>query len=369
MLPLFREFPLLGEKLSHIPLGEFPTPVNELPRLGGELGVGRLYIKRDDLSGLVFGGNKVRKLEFLLGDAICDGAKEIMTFGAAGSNHALATALYARKAGLGSISMLTPQPNARYVRRNLLMSHATGAEMHHYDGSEAIREGTAAQLLAHKENTGALPRSIPLGGTTPLGATGFVNAAFELRDQVCGGLLPEPDLLYVTLGSMGTAVGLLLGLRAAGLRTRMQAVRVVADSVANPDAVRGLFLETNTLLHSTDPSFPLFKFPGEDFTIREEFFGERYALFTPESMEAMHLMRRAENISLDGTYTGKTLSSLVQDARNGKLRGKTVLFWNTLNSRDITEYIKDVDYHELPESLHQYFEEDVQPLDREENDD
>ena len=364
MLSLFREYPLLGERLPHIPLGEFPTPVEELPRLGAALGIGNLYIKRDDLSGGVYGGNKVRKLEFLLGETVRDGAKEVMTFGAAGSNHALATAIYARQAGLKSISMLTPQPNARYVRRNLLMSHAVGAELHHYPGSDALREGTNEQLRFHRGKSGALPRIIPLGGTTLLGTSGFVNAAFELRDQIRSGLLPEPDHLYVALGSMGTADGLFLGLLAAGLRTRMHAVRVVAENIANPDTVHQLFQDTNTLLHSADPTFPLIPFSFERFELHEEFFGERYALFTPEGVEAIHLMQREEGVSLDGTYTGKTFAALIRDARNGELRGKTALFWNTLNSRDFSGSIENIDYHELPESLHGYFEEDVQPLDR-----
>jgi 1-aminocyclopropane-1-carboxylate deaminase/D-cysteine desulfhydrase-like pyridoxal-dependent ACC family enzyme len=121
MIPLFKQYPKLEEKLPYISLGEFPTPVQKLERLGMELGVGNLYTKRDDLSGRLYGGNKPRKLEFILGDVLRSGAKEVITFGGAGSNHALATAIYSRQAGLKSISMLMPQPNARYVRNNLLV--------------------------------------------------------------------------------------------------------------------------------------------------------------------------------------------------------------------------------------------------------
>ncbi|MHB9029110.1 MAG: pyridoxal-phosphate dependent enzyme, partial [Candidatus Latescibacterota bacterium] len=131
MLSLFRAYPLLGEKLPYISLGEFPTPAEELHHLGAVSGIGRLYIKRDDLSGNLYGGNKVRKLEFLLGEAVREGAKEVMTFGAAGSNHALAAAVYARQAGLRGILMLRPQPTARYVRKNLLRHRAVRAERHY----------------------------------------------------------------------------------------------------------------------------------------------------------------------------------------------------------------------------------------------
>jgi len=365
LLSLFREYPLLGEKLPHIPLGIFPTPVERLHRLGPELGAGRLYVKRDDLSGSVYGGNKVRKLEFLLGEALREGAGEVMTFGAAGSNHALATAVYARQAGLGSLSMLRPQPNARYVRKNLLLSRAAGAELHYYPDDVSLQRGVDDQCRIHAEITGVSPWIIPMGGTSPLGTAGFVNAAFELRDQVREGLLPEPDLMYAALGSMGTVTGLLLGLRAAGFKTRMYAVRVVAESIACRDAVRELFHGANRLLHDADPSFPLLDFPEEQLIVRNEFFGEQYALFTREGMTAVQRMRDAEGITLDGTYTGKTFAALMRDAGQGELRNRTILFWNTLNSRDFSERIRNAYYHGLPEEFHRFFEEDVQPLDRE----
>ena len=130
MIPLFEQYPLLREKLAYVPLGEFPTPVQKLETLGAELGISQLYIKRDDLSGKLYGGNKPRQLEFILGQVLRSKAREVMTFGGAGSNHALATAIYARQVGVKSISMLMPQPNAQYVRRNLLMSQYCGAELH-----------------------------------------------------------------------------------------------------------------------------------------------------------------------------------------------------------------------------------------------
>ena len=138
MIPLFEHYHLLAHKLPYVSLGEFPTPVQKLNQLGRQLGLDNLFIKRDDLSGKVYGGNKIRKLEFLLGDALRIGAKEVLTFGSAGSNHALATAIYARQLGLKSISMLVPQPNAHYVRRNLLMSYHCGAELHLYSNIRFI---------------------------------------------------------------------------------------------------------------------------------------------------------------------------------------------------------------------------------------
>jgi 1-aminocyclopropane-1-carboxylate deaminase/D-cysteine desulfhydrase-like pyridoxal-dependent ACC family enzyme len=371
VIPLFEQYPLLQEKLAYVPLGEFPTPVQKLERLGAELGVSQLYIKRDDLSGKVYGGNKPRKLEFILGNALRSNAKEVMTFGGAGSNHALATAIYARQVGLKSISMLMPQPNAQYVRRNLLMSHYCSAELHLCGaGLESVRNmplvyaATTYQLLRHRLEKGRLPHFISPGGSSPLGVTGFINAALELRRQITSGEMPEPEYIYVACGTMGTAAGLTLGLRVAKLGGRVVSVGVCSEKFTNTRAMIKLINKTNSLLCSLDASFPRFEFSETDVDIRHDYFGKRYALFTDEGMEAVSLMRECEGIKLDGTYTGKALAALKHDAKSGSLRGKAVLFWNTLNSKDFSDAISDLDYHDLPRRFHRYFEEEVQPLDR-----
>ena len=171
MLPLFENYQLLGKKLPYVSLGDFPTPVQKFDQLGKQLGLSDLFIKRDDLTGKVYGGNKVRKLEFILGDALRSGAKEVMTFGAAGSNHALATAIYARQLGIKSISMLVSQPNADYVRCNLLMSYQNEAELHLYSPKRFFRAtadpSIVYQLLRHGLKQGQLPHVIPMGGSSP----------------------------------------------------------------------------------------------------------------------------------------------------------------------------------------------------------
>ena len=371
VIPLFEQYPLLREKLAYASLGEFPTPVQKLERLGSELGVSQLYMKRDDLSGKLYGGNKPRKLEFILGSALRSKVKEVITFGCAGSNHALATAIYARQAGLKCISMLMPQPNAQYVRRNLLMSQYCGAELHLCgSGLESatnmplVYTAATYQLLRHRLKKGRLPYFIPPGGSSPLGVVGFVNAAFELRDQIASGEMPEPEYIYVACGTNGTAAGLTLGLKAAKLGSRVVSVRICGEKFVNARAMFRLVNKTNSLLCSLDASFPRLEFSEEDIDIRHDHAGQRYALFTDEGMEAVSLMRECEGIKLDGTYTGKTLAALRHEAKSGNLRGKAVLFWNTLNSRDFSDDIADVDYHDLPRPFHRYFEEEVQPLDR-----
>jgi len=363
MLPLFERYPGLKHRLAHISLGTFPTRVEKLERLGQKVGVNDLYVKRDDLSGEVYGGNKVRKLEFILARGLAEGAKEVLTFGYAGSNHATATAVYAEQLGLRSISMLLPQPNAEYVRRNLLLSYCCNAELLENRNVPLLKMATGFHLVRHRLKFGRFPLVIPAGGSSPSGTIGHVNAAFELKCQIENGEIPEPDRIYVALGSMGTAVGLMLGLKAAGLDTRVVATRVVPERFGNGRGMAELFRETNRMLHSLDVSFPLFEISEQDVDVRSDFFGREYALFTEEGMRAIRLMKEYGGISLDGTYTGKGFAALLDDAEKDVLRNRTILFWNTYNSRDFSEAISGTDYHHLPACFHRYFEQEPQPLD------
>ncbi len=219
MIPLFAQYPSLKGKIPHVSLGNFPTPIEHLSKLGTEIGADHLYLKHDGISGPLYGGNKIRKLEFLLADALHKKAKEVLTFGFAGSNHALATAVYAHKMKLKCISMLLAQPNAQYVRHNLQYSHVCGAELHHYKNEMAMYLPILIWLFGRFLRHGKFPYIILPGGSSPLGAVGYVNAGFELKEQIARGLLPEPDKIFVPLGTMGTAVGLMIGLWAAGLKT------------------------------------------------------------------------------------------------------------------------------------------------------
>ncbi len=363
MIPLFEYYPSLKHSLKHVPLGRFPTPVQKLERLGREIGVHDLYIKRDDLSGDVYGGNKVRKLEFILAMVLAKGAREVLTFGYAGSNHATATAVYAEKLGLRCISMLLPQPNAEYVRRNLLLSYCCNAELHQKGNITLLAATTAYQFLHHRLKFGCFPVVIPAGGSSALGTIGHVNAALELKSQIAKREIPQPDCIYVALGTMGTAVGLMLGLRIAGLDTRVVAIRVVPEKFGSAPGMVKLFHGTNRLLHSLDVSFPVFEISEKDVEVRSDFFGEQYAHFTEEGMRAVTLMREHEGLELDGTYTGKAFAALLDDAAKNTLRKRTILFWNTYNSCDFTKVISSTDYHNLPPCFHPYFERKAQPLD------
>lgn len=354
----------MEDKLPHVSLCRFPTPINKLDTLGRELGLENLYIKQDGQTATPFGGNKIRKLEFLLGDALHQEAEEVLTFGYAGSNHALATAVYAKQLGLKSISMLMPQPNAHYVRRNLLMSRYNNAEFHQYPNKRFLFWGARYQKWRHRRKRGKTPYIIPPGGSSPLGTTGFINAAFELKQQIENKEIPEPDYIFAALGSAGSIVGLLIGIKALGIKTKIIPIRVVDLHFLNKQMVLDLFSQTVDLLHSHHPSFPQLNANDveAELEIRDNYLGDGYARFTPKGMEAIALFKKTEDIQLDGTYTGKAASALIDDARAGRLKGKKVLFWNTLNAHDLSCFTREVDYHELPRSFHRYFKHPVQPL-------
>jgi len=364
MIHIFEQYPLLKERIPYVQLGEFPTPIKHLKHLGKEIGIDSLYLKDDGLSGPIYGGNKIRKLEFLLGDALGKGAKEVLTFGFAGSNHALATAVYAQKLGLKSISVLLAQPNAQYVRRNLLLSYVCGTENHHFKNEMAAYIPTTIIFLWKKLKKGKFPYIIGPSGSTPLGTIGYVNAGFELKEQVASGLMPEPDKIYLPLGTMGTAVGLTIGLKAAGLKTRVVSVRVADVKYGNKEKFFKLFEKTLALILSMDSSFPRVEITDDEVDIRHDFFGGQYARFTEKGMAALNLVANSEGIRLDGTYTGKAMAALIDQVRGQGTKNEVILFWNTHNARDFSDAIKGIDYHQLPRHFHQYFEKDIQPLEK-----
>lgn len=372
-VPLFTQFPFLRKEISYIQLGDLPTPIHKMSTLATLYNVPHLYIKRDDLTGQqldngerLFGGNKVRKLEFLLADALAYRAPSIITFGCAGSNHATATALYAQRLGLPCILMLKPQPNSYTVRRNLLLDLYSNAEMV-YSPTNSLRAAAATFALTQEKLLyGKFPYAFPTGGSNSRGALGYVNAAFELKEQILAGQMPEPTRIYMAINSAGTMGGLLLGIKAAGITTKVYGITVEPADEPNEflNSVKKIFATTNKLLRDADPAFPLCTLEENDFTIIEDFCGTQYALFTPEATAAMQDMTIYEDITLDGVYTGKACACLLRDLQQGIIdEHEVVLFWNTYYGDTAEELINNLNYAELPQQFHKYFETDVQPLD------
>jgi len=354
-LALERRFPTLTGRLARIKLTNLPTAVHPLSRVGRAQGIDRLWVKRDDQSGLLYGGNKPRKLEFLLAEAHRRGKRSVMTFGGIGTNHGLATAICAREIGLRAILVLLRQPLTDHVRRCLLLDHAYGAELH-YAPSVPRVAATALALLGHGLLRRDVPYIIPTGGTSPLGTLGYVNAACELAEQIETGELPEPDSIFVPLGSGGTVAGLILGLKLAGLRSRV--VGVLVTDILPPSAARLARLARGALgrLRRAAPEVPAVPVSNADVTLIPGYVGAGYGAPTPEGQAALELVEALEAIHLETTYTAKCFAALLRLAQQHPYRGQTLLFWNTYSSIDPAAALAALpDFHDLPPAFHRFF--------------
>jgi len=330
---LHTRYPELRATLPRLALGMGPSPVVPLSRLSEKLGGPQIWVKNDGLYGSVYGGNKARKLELVLADALHRGSRTIITFGAIGTNHGLATALYAREQGLRTALVLVDQPITDRVRRQVWRLHQTGAVLYRARHVRRVAVVTPFLMLRHADwRRARLPYFLPTGGSSPLGAVGFVNAALELADQVAAGELPEPVRIFVALGSGGTAAGLLLGLRLAGLRTRLAPVLVTDLTPPSSRKVAGLANSTAGLLRKRGAPLPQDEIAPEDVPVLSDWLGDGYGHPTAAATRAEELLRDEEGLELEGVYTAKTMSAIVGLVEAGQLRDGPVLYWHTYNA-------------------------------------
>lgn len=354
MIPLFNIFSRLKDRIPFFTIGGFPSPVQRLDGLCGLTGNKNLFVKKDDLCGTLYGGNKVRKLEFLLGDALANNYKHVITSGAAGSNHARATATYASVAHLKCTLMLFDQPTSSTVQKNLLADIIHNSSIFIDPSYESHRRHLEDVIETITEKELQAPYIIPAGGSSTVGSIGFVNAGFELADQISRGELPRPDSIFVTLGTMGTIAGLVLGLKASGISCKVHAVRVVADFVGNFDKCIILTEKTNKLLHDNDPAFPILSFSENDLIVYGNYFGNGYAIPTPEGERFIELISKSDTIELDSVYTGKCGAAFYDYVTNAGNK-ETVLFWNTKSSHEEPSLETPCNPESLPVSIRKYF--------------
>ena len=353
---LLQEHPELAERLPWVGLTSCPTRVHRLSGLGKALGAGEIWIKRDDESCPWYGGNKPRKLEFLLGEARARGHDALLTFGALGSNHALATAICGAKTGFSTELVLVPQPVTAHVRRNLLAAHRAGARLRFAPSklhavAIAARAEAAARLAVRRP-----PYRIPPGGSSPLGTLGYVSAALELKRQVLAGELPEPDVVFVPLGSNGTMAGLIAGMRLAAMDTRVVGVRVSDMLRLSSATVARLASRTLRLLGRLSPELAADAVSPRDVTVLDGYLGAGYGQPTVEGRRAVDLMREHEAIELEGTYTGKTLAAMIDHVAT-RPSGAPVLFWNTFSSVELpSSPVGPQEHLSLPTAFHRFFE-------------
>jgi L-cysteate sulfo-lyase len=316
-------------------LGYLPTPLDPLERLSEWLGGPDIWIKRDDCTGLATGGNKTRKLEFLMGEALNQGCDSVITFGAMQSNHVRQTAAAAAKLGLGCEAILVPlvpyHEEAYRTSANLLLDDLLGANIH-VVSDESATNARLEQLTVQLAAEGRKPYVIPTGGSNSTGALGYVGCALEITEQACQ-LGIEPDYLVHASATGGTQSGLVTGLHYQDSTTRVIGVNVYDNKPQRlPRVVRTL---CDDLCHRLDCE-PVAE---NQIEVVNGYVGEGYGLPTDAMIEAVRALASREGILLDPVYTGKAFSGLIDMIRRGVLyRGQTVVFVHTGGSAGLFAY-------------------------------
>jgi 1-aminocyclopropane-1-carboxylate deaminase/D-cysteine desulfhydrase-like pyridoxal-dependent ACC family enzyme len=328
-LALFRVAPALRDELPHLPLGTFPSPL-QLHRIAGR----EILVKRDDICAGGYAGNKVRKLEFLLADARHRGGRRLITAGATGSHHGFATAWHGATHGFAVSLVLFPQRLTPHVREMLLLMQATGAELRWVRRMEAVPFGMWRARIAHRAEASVV---VPPGGSSAVGALGYVNAGLELAEQLAAAS-HRPSVIHMAAGTLGTVAGLAIGLAWAGLHLPIRATRITSKLVTNERTLKSLVNGTVALLRTAgaDP-------PGAAAALRlvrldHDQIGTGYGHATDAARAAADAFAAAD-LHLDTTYTAKAAAALLSHDPPDQ-QDEVPLFWHTLSAV-------------VPESLHQ----------------
>lgn len=323
---------LLGQK-PRANLGFFPTPLYKLDRLSERLGV-NLYVKRDDFSGMsLFGGNKIRKLEYLLGDAREKGCDTVFTYGATQSNHAMQTVTACRRLGMEPILYLNAyvQPDENDVRSNMLLDRILGAQVNIVPGlpgeTEAQTEARCHQMgVAHAarlEAEGHRCYDVPMGGASPVGSAAFIGGYLEMMEQ-CAQLGVAPTRLYAATGTGGTLAGLVAGRKALGVGPEITGAAVSRKDAGYEGRCAELANASLEWLGSET------RVTAADFDVERGYFEPGYEQPNEAANEAIRLLARTEGLLTDPVYTGKALAGLIGHVREGRIApGETVIFWHT----------------------------------------
>ena len=314
----------MHDRLDALPrasLAHLPTPLEEMPRLSAALGGPRLFVKRDDCTGLGTGGNKTRKLEFLVADAQAKGADTLVTDGGVQSNHCRQTAAAAARTGMDCVLVLQ-RGFSDEETGNLLLDRILGAQVVLIDAA-ANRADAVAEAAAELERSGKTPYVIPTGGSNGVGAMGYANAIREIAVQAVE-LGLGFDAIVTASGSGGTQGGLVVGKKLFD-----QPAQIVGISDGEPsEELTEMILEV-----ASDAERVLGRSLGlssDDVRVFDEYYGEGYGIPTPEMVEAVHLVARSEGILLDPVYSGKAMAGLLDLIRRGHFEPtQNVLFIHT----------------------------------------
>jgi D-cysteine desulfhydrase len=324
-LPLFAAFPELRAAVPFRALVHAPTPVERI-RASEYLGRDDVWIKRDDLVSPLYGGNKVRRFEFLLADAEAKDRKTLVTVGGLASTQATATILFGKALGFEVAAVLFEQPVTDFARAALALDAAAQAKLV-YGGSYVGTAWRTWSAYRHLDR----PYWIPPGASSPLALLGYVDAMLELGEQVKRGEMPRPDRIVVAAGSGGTVAALALGGAILGWPTVITGVRIT-DAIACNGAVIRLWVErTRAFLKKRSPTFARLALAAPRIEVDGRALGRGYGFSTPEAIGAIEPIRAMIGVPGEVTYSGKAVAQLRTIA--GERPDETILFWNTLSSR------------------------------------
>ncbi len=324
------------EHISRVHLAQLPTPVQELKRLSVDLAGPRILIKRDDQTGLAFGGNKTRKLEFLIADALACGADTVITAGASQSNHCRQTAAAAAHVGLRCILVLGGiEPQAQ--TGNLLLDNLLGAEIH-WTGRE--RRGERMEEIAEaSRRKGHNPYIIPYGGSNAKGAIGYVVAMIEFLEQVSREGRAVDSIVFAS-SSGGTQAGLVVGAKLGGYEGKIIGVSV--DKGERGDLPYELELAKlgTEVAHEIGTSMDLTE---ADFTVDFRYLGGGYGVVGALERKAIRLLATTEGILLDPVYTARAFGGMIDMIKKGVFEpDETVLFWHTGGAPALFGYAREL---------------------------
>ena len=326
-------------KLTHIKktsLGFFPTPLIELSRLSHFLGGPKIFMKRDDLTGLALGGNKTRKLEYILADALKQGCDTIITAGAAQSNHCRQTAAAAAKLNL-ECHLLLGGKAPHKAQGNLLLDHIFGSHIH-WTGSNRKGEDIA-RIFAQLKAAGKTPYLVPYGGSNELGAMSFIDAVAELQQQKQG---REFSHVVFASSSGGTHAGLILGKQIYNKTFELVGINIDKDKNTNLPFDQ----QITQLVNSTAKFIGLdYTFSKDELILNADYVGDGYGVVGPQENEAIALIAKYEGILLDPVYTARAMSGLIHLIRSGKMgKDDEVLFWHTGGAPSLFAYADDLNF-------------------------
>ena len=333
MPPIAQLHEALAAQPRHL-LANLPTPVHELRRLSAELGGPRLLVKRDDLTGLATGGNKTRKLEFLLADAIAHGADCVITAGGPQSNHCRQTAAAAASMGL-QCHLVLGGDSGTIPRGNLFLDRLLGAEIHWTE--KPLRNQLMDHLADQLKRNGKRPYTIPIGGSNEIGAIGYVAAMKELAQQLAE-LEVVVDEVVVATSSGGTQAGMALGAAITNCVGRVTGVSI--DLEPNENFEQEIAAIANATAQRLNLDAQL---SPDDVKLLYGYLGGGYGVVGDLERDAIHSLACSEGVLVGPVYTGRALGELIGRIRQGAFNTEqTILFWHTGDESALHGYVEDV---------------------------